>query len=419
MAEEGPRTRTRLTASTSKPITIYGKRYDGVASDPYKFTTVSSTRDKWSPYEHQVMQDVVTKNYRARSASGEVICNPSDRIVRLYTYDPPARYYRNLVTEKYVSGVKCWQGDVWDGLWPITKEEMGYLLVPGMYPVIAQDEAVLKDLAVTKAHANASQAEVSALMIMGEGRKTVESLVSIVGRAVRILLAIKKLDAKFLAKQISPDELANRYMEARYALRPLMYDAEGVLKAWQTTIPNLSRRSTARGFTAKEWDFEETVTFLDTASSTNRTVKRTLHCSATFRAGVLCDVDVSHLNVWGMDTVFETALELIPFSFIANWFFNIADTLASWTPKAGVRELASWVTATTVAVSTNELIGITNAGYTGLIHPSMSWGGKYTESVVRKQRFVNPTRRMLPHWNVSIDTLKLIDLTKIISQMLS
>jgi intergrase/recombinase len=61
-------------------------------------------------------------------------------------------------------------------------------------------------------------AEILALATAAEGRKTVESMVSIFLRLTRIIKALKKLDAKVLRNEVSPKELANRYMELRYAI---------------------------------------------------------------------------------------------------------------------------------------------------------------------------------------------------------
>lgn len=420
MIEEGPRTRKRITASTLQPYTVYGKRYVGnVPSDPFRSVSISAsgTWSNWS--EERIMDDVVVKNYKARSAAGEVIVNPLRVLVTTITPPSPCHFSRSLVYNELVKGVLCRKGDVWNGDYPMTSSQLGSFLDPTMYPEIASTTLTLKDQSVAKAHANASQAEISALMLAGEGRETVKSIASILMRAFKILLAIKRLDVGYLGKQLSPDEIADRYMEARYALRPMMYDVEGILKAWQTTVPNLTRRSTSRGFTAREWTFKQTVDSHDTSFMCKFSIEKELHCSAAVRSGVLSDVDVSHLTIWGVDTVFETALELIPFSFIANWFFNIADTLASWTPKAGVRKLASWATVTTVAVSVNKLVNVSNTWPIALVEDEITWGGSKSISVLEKTRHVDPRRSHFPSFDLNIDTLKLIDLTKIISQLRS
>lgn len=412
MIPEGPRTRSRITAPTQKTHTFIGKEYNGISTDPYRYTSVTATRQYLGESKEETMKDVVTHNYKARSAAGEIINSPMDRLQTFVTPPVPSRYHRCSVVEVLDKGVKCWRGQMWDGMWPMLETDLGSYLQPDMFAEIADEESRLKDEAVSKAHAHASSAEISALMVVGEGRKTIESIAAILMRAVRIIKAVKSLDIKFLRKEISFKELTDRYMEARYALRPLMYDVEGAVKAWQTAIPHLVERHTARGFTAKEFDFSDVIV-LNFPDSSRREIRRDLHCSVGCRAGVLCDVELSKLSVWGVDTVFETALELIPFSFIVGWFFNIADTLASFTPKAGVRKLASWNTVTTVSSSTNTLVNITNTWPTQTIDNTFVWGGKKNLTFLRKQRFVNPSRAYLPHFNVNLDVLKLIDLAKI------
>lgn len=412
MTPEGPRTRSKITPAETKTQTFIGKEYFGTASNPHLWKTVTATRQYQTPSIEEVMSDVVTHNYKARSAAGEIINSPMDRLQTFYTPPVPTRYRRSSVVEFVDRGVVCWRGQEWDGMWPMIDTDLGSYLQPSMFAEIASEEARLIDEAVSKSHAHASQAEISALMVIGEGRKTVESLASILMRAVRIIRAVKRLDVKYLRKEISFKQLTDRYMEARYALRPLMYDAAGATKAWQTAIPHLIERHTARGFTAKEFDFTDTVT-MDFPDLTRRVIRRDLHCSVGCRAGVLCDVELSKLSVWGVDTVFETALELIPFSFIVGWFFNIADTLSSFTPKAGVRKLASWVTVTTVSSATNTLVDISNTWSTPTIDNTIIWGGAKNVTHLRKRRIIDPSRAYLPHFNVNLDMLKLLDLAKI------
>lgn len=412
---EGPRTRSRLTPSENRVHTFYGKQYNGTFDNPYHWSTVSGSQTWKTPMEQVVMNDVVTPNYKARSAAGEIINSPMDKLITTTTYPVPATYWRSSVVE-YTdkNGRKRWEGQEWIGKWAMTEDQLGPYLEVTNFPEIKAEEISLRNQAVSKAHADASSAEISALMVLGEGRKTVDSVMSILWRAFRIIKAVKNLDVKFLKKQISAKELSDRYMEARYALRPLMYDVEGATKAWQKAVPRLIERHTARGFTAKQFDRHDYIT-LSYPGNFACKIKRTCHASVGHRAGVLCDVELSRLTIWGVDTVFETALELVPFSFIINWFWNIADTLGSFTPKAGVRTLASWVTSSTVTSYTNELVDIWNIWPTPSLDQTFEWSGKKNITFLHKTRHVDPTRMKMPQFNVNIDTFKLLDLAKILS----
>lgn len=417
MEVEGPRTRQRLTASTAIPCTMYGKRYTGTQSDPHKFSTISETSMYYSPKKTLTMTDVVTKNYKARSAAGEIINNPMDRLEVIETFPQPAFFHRSYVGIEKVGGVDTYQRDWWSGKWPMQPSELGPFLLSNDYePGLSASIQSLIDQAVAQAHANASSAEISALMIAAEGRETVASIVDILMRALRIIRAVKKNDLRFLKKQFSPKEMSDRYMEARYALRPLMYDVKGVIEAWNKSTSRLAERQTVRGFTAHEWNYSDE--WIGTAAYSVRRVKRTLFLSAGVRSGVLCDVELSKLSVWGFDTVLQTALEVIPFSFIVGWFFNVAQTLASFVPNAGVRKLASWATVTTIAASENRLTHIYNSGVPAppLIDNSFSWSGDKSITYLRKYRIVSPERSLYPRFVVNLDSLKLLDLTKILSQ---
>lgn len=106
--------------------------------------------------------------------------------------------------------------------------------------------ASLVDQAVNKAWANVSLSETEGLVMLAESEKTIVSLVSIFRRLIKVLKALKRLDVYALKREVSAKQLANRYMELRYALRPLVYDAAGTVAALQAVAGALEQRLTFR-----------------------------------------------------------------------------------------------------------------------------------------------------------------------------
>jgi hypothetical protein len=148
-------------------------------------------------------------------------------------------------------------------------------------------------------------------------------------------------------------------MEFRYALRPLVYDAKQVVAALSgDELPDVGRQ-TFRGY--KE-DFGSTVengVLLYSDAGTRVYGRQEASTVFQVRAGVLTTIEaISKLNVWGLDSIAESAWELMPYSFILDWFFDIGETLASWTPEMGVKKLASWVVT---EVTTTQMVRVTSA----------------------------------------------------------
>lgn len=415
MVEPGPRHRYDSVASITKTNTLYGRRYTGIPSNPLRSSEITSVSTVYGPSSSKSMDDVVTLDFRERIAAGEIINNPMSLFEEKTIYPQPTPYFRSMLKSYYSGTKKVVTGDQWNGSHPMSVALLGSLLAPGLNPDRAAEISSLKQQAIAAAHSNASSDEISLLMVAGEGRETVESIKSILLRVYKIARAARRADLRYLKKQMSFKELSDRYMELRYALRPLAYDAVGTVNAWNTSTDEAEKRMTFRGY--KTHSYEESDTIPYTSWNATGTIRRTGTIETVIRAGVLTDVKISGLSVWGLDKFFETGLELIPFSFILGWFVNIGDTLASWTPKAGIRKLASWVTIESLATMTNTLVDIKNLPNSSFNEANdFSWSGSYTRTERWKTREVDPVRAVLPTVTVKLDVLKLIDLTLILRQ---
>jgi hypothetical protein len=178
--------------------------------------------------------------------------------------------------------------------------------------------------------------------------------------------------------EIRPKELAQRYMELRYAIRPLIYDVNGIIAVLEKDT-RLYDRFTGRGSasaTASTGDLIEGHSIeWNATADTERSA--TYYVSA--RAGVLYHVNVNQLRLLGVDQLLETAWELIPFSFIVDWFVGVGQAIAAATPTIGATQLASWVTVKETFVSSNRM-GNTRSTYSDETYPGgniFSWSSEY------------------------------------------
>lgn len=363
-------------------------------------------------------EDVVDEHFNARRSKGEIFNNPFFSIKTYYSgagltsFSGKNQYYRN-------SSSKVLTGIILEGTVPADRWYSNYkALNPLDYSDMLES---CKSKAITMAYGNRSQVVQAASMTLAEGKKTIQGIYEIMFRLAELALAVKRLDAKHIMDEISPGELKNRYMELRYAIRPLMIDASNIMKAIGTKTGK--SRHTARGGSS------DRVVISDIYKN-KRVVESSVGLDASFdfartssyiveaRAGVLCDVNAQVSNIWGIDQIAETIWEVIPFSFIFGWFFNIVDIISSWTWKANVTELASWVT---VRETLSQSITCSDARWT---YPKsfiseIKFPMNMLKTTVTTTRTPHPQRAIIPSIDVNLDCLKVLDLGIILSGILS
>jgi len=144
------------------------------------------------------------------------------------------------------------------------------------------------------------------------------------------------------------------------------------------------------------------------------------------RAGVLTDIlCVNALNLFGLDSLAEAAWDLIPFSFIVDWFVDIGTFIAAWTPEMGLKPLASWYTVIT-DVTKERNIGpwsgrVVKSGSSSYRNQNLTrfYQAKKTEQTITKSRVPDPRRSNIPTVNINISDAKLLDLALILRQLAS
>lgn len=397
---------------------------DSVTFESYPYTTV-----RWNPSptykyytftrpDQQVTQstvDIENESFFRRRSDGEIFNNPFNS-TRIVGGDIQTRSFGMEYYYLDANGAKVGNAVV---AGPHVRPEF----VPDYIPHTSTEEsAALKESvsakAITMAYANRSLVVQAVSMTVAEGRKTIQSIYEILFRVAEITLAAKRLDWRYLRSELSPMELSNRYMELRYAIRPLMIDAENAVKAFNTEVGK--ERKTARGGS------DDRIVISDSYVSNlwgqiDYDVSRTVSYDVTARAGILCNVDVDKLNVYGIDQLAETVLEIVPFSFIVGWFLNIADYVSSWTPKAGIKELASWCT---VKETITQVVDVHNARYTSAHRATYPYGdvtleGSKLLTTVITTRTPSPPLSAWPRLDINLDALKVVDLAIITRGILS
>lgn len=359
------RERTLVNNSPAAHPSTIGRSYSGTCANPW-FVSVGPTTyyTTVNPRNETIVtHDVVTPNFTRRRNAGEIINNPYDSTRTLETdVEWPMQYSLLKKILDCPGGVGRIVGSTQIG-WASSKylckkHNTSLQLIDYQAPQPEIDVEALKSLAVTEAYAKADASEAAVLCTLAEAKESVHGILYILQRAMKIKRMVKKLDAiaemrgaissknrtlQALRKEISSKELQARYMEARYSIRPLIYDAKQIFDAlMNNSSVGTKLRQTYRGkmvgmaTVTEEVDGRVTNPFKTKLGAMSR---RNVEC----RAGVLTDTQITMVGLWGLDQPVEALWEIIPFSFIWDWFFNIGRVIAAMTPNVGVKRLASWV----------------------------------------------------------------------------
>jgi len=413
MATPGPRTRSTAFSPEDGACQSTQTVYHAASTSE---TTTTTDRSFHQTSSSSTITDVVTADFRKRIRNGAIINNPFRKVDTEVFYPPAAAHNRSFTRTDLVAP-RGWAGTIVSGNIAMADTyQIG--TVTGFDAEMAAERSRVIDLAVQKAHANIDTSEMLALATLAESRKTVDFFASSLYKLLKIIRAVRKLDAAALKKQFSKKELANMYMELRYAIRPLFYDVNGLLNSLQAETRTYDRR-TFRGYASGSVKANDSVPDTVVGWGLEATMARTATYSVSARAGVLCSVNVTNAQIFGIDQLAETAWELVPFSFIVDWFLNVGTAISALTPNAGVTQLASWVTVKEeiTAINTMSSLRSTLTGYDRT--NSVSWSTKYGYKQNVLERIVDPTLNVWPTIGVRLDAFKIADLGIILKGLTS
>lgn len=240
------------------------------------------------------------------------------------------------------------------------------------------DLSTYKSIAGTAAHANVEEPDVMGFVDLVEMRKTLKML-----RGDIFELASLLRDARLRFKRNKEGHadwasyMSSKWLEYRYGWTPLLGSINGLVSALQREQVLL--RQTARGKASVP---DQSVTSSSSGvvtSNANSVQNITRSKTWSVRAGVLYQHSIRLENSLGFapHDIPSSTWELVPFSFVADWFVNVGDWIRAVTPKKGVTILADWTT-----VESNELILVTNTLTSGTSDSYYSrWGGGVSISV--------------------------------------
>ena len=195
-----------------------------------------------------------------------------------------------------------------------------------------------------QALANLGQGKVDLGIALAESRKTATTVVKLAGEALGLVLAIKRGDVVELKKRLGlkikvndmPQHLAERWLEYQYGVKPLVNDVLGAIDAHNLGIDSAtSVHGVATVQARSKVDRNYTPEYQDSIyiRQTEGEVKSQYRCKlrATVKAA-----DLREQQLLGMSSPWAAGYELIPFSFMVDWFLPIGRLIQAFNAPVGL-----------------------------------------------------------------------------------
>lgn len=274
--------------------------------------------------ETQTTTDVVTPRYRQRVERGDIINNPFEswRISKSHSLSGPA--FRNS------TGSSTW--DYAHSYWG----------VPGAYSVKwgVEFAAQLQE-ACTEARARIAKSSMDGIVEVGEGRETLELFRLRTWNLIRHLERERKYATrKGLGAVVAAGRLfRDNWLKYRFGILPaLSLIEDAVIGPRIRTVRETSRGAGSVGGSEVLWNSAQA----DATFSETWLVTRSW--SVSTRAGVLYQYMNGYPNAHGftLADLPVSMYNLVPWTFVGEWFVNMNDFIRAYTPHVGISELASW-----------------------------------------------------------------------------
>lgn len=288
----------------------------------------------------------------------------------------------------------------------------GKVVIPSNYLEVPPVDTSILDVVATSALSRVQEAEWDVLTFLSELRSTVDTVRS-GWRGIKDIL-FRNAEVVARLKRASAAERWNRFaqlwLEARYGWRPIMYDVHSAIGAYNSTLED----GTLISERASQTDSDSVADYYETVYDENTTAQftRTMEYRRTYRAVAYLEVSIAGAKIYGANPL-VTAWELTPWSFVADWFINVGDSINALSALASgrvkgvcvsVRESSTreigrnidWHDSTTRKVVGNHLQGCLN-----------------TLEVERYERFPY-VGAPIPQVDINLNLPKLVDLAALV-----
>lgn len=211
---------------------------------------------------------------------------------------------------------------------------------------------------------------------------------------------------------------ANAWLMYRYGIMPLVYEVGAYVEIVGGKNSKRVRFTSSKSY-QNNLSSSPAFTNISDYIAESRPYYRSRY--DTISAGVLVTTDQSSpLSDFGLDRVMTSAWELIPFSFVIDWFANVSDTIAAHEGRFGQRVLSSWITVDTQYMATHQVLSQGRDWQNGStkIKGSVTRDFSVSETLSYRRRIANPPLSTLPSFDVKLNWRRFADLAALARSVL-
>lgn len=283
---------------------------------------------------------------------------------------------------------------------------------------VESDIVAARQIVLTKAYAKMYDSPVMSGEVINDLAKTVAMLRRPLGKSVKLLQKMHKEAVRNAKKSNNRgmSAAASAWLEMRYGWKPLMMDIESTMDEASVFATHLvERRLVARAsqrFEGHVTDVQRLAGGLPSFDAADVTVSSKTYGLAA--AGIIYDVanrttSEQLIACAGLRIrdVPATLWEIVPFSFVVDWFLGVGNWLQAITPDPELRVLGSWITTVVNRDVDLSIIAEASLGPSAP-YPKTTWRGNGGSSNVKTtsiQREVNPQLTSTPQWKLTPPTL--------------
>lgn len=293
---------------------------------------------------HETIDDVVTQSYRLRRRLGNIIMNPMT-LVRIETRGTDSTSME--FSERNFGSANC-KGDTMSAI--IT-------LVPTRGGTNFSFDGAKANIALARAYATINSTPIMSGEILSDYGKTISMLRHPFRDATSLLKQITSMRTRLMKRSTYnvTRASASAWLEYRYGWRPIISDsieimrqAEKIRSGKSVGGLRVARASESSSFSRDE-SYDVSLLGAYRCVGTKRaSAKQKVSAGVLYRAH---DSDRSEqvLQALGLRSrdIPATIWEIVPFSFVADWFTNAGQWIDAVTPNPGVSILGSWITTVT------------------------------------------------------------------------
>jgi len=204
---------------------------------------------------------------------------------------------------------------------------------------------------IVKALVKMADAKVNVAVAYAEAHKTSDLILDTARRVEKAYRAFRKGDLRGIAQNlnITPKRLHKSWLEYKYGWLPLLMDVKGAAEyfAQQHLVRPTTFTVSATEEVVKTSTWKYTQAMYGSGALFDSTYFLSVHLKT--RVKIWCELTSPHLSTMqqlGLTNPALVAWELVPFSFVFDWFVQVGDWLTAATAQQGVtikRAMLSYV----------------------------------------------------------------------------